>query len=257
MRKTRKRMLRLTFTFFAVLIGLFFPCCCSKPAECLPLKIAPQKVCTPPLAVEANTVAVPFPENIPPFQKKLIVIDPGHGGEDLGTQSTTKPRYKEKHLNLATAKMLENFLQYLGYQTVLTRHKDIFISLEKRAEIANNLHCDIFVSVHYNSAPAKQADGIEIFFYRDDQEKGRVASSKLLAQLVLNKIIKNTEAKSRGVKHGDLSVIRNTKMPAILVEGGFLTNDEEMEKLKDPNYLKRVAWGIAQGVHEYLGAGHK
>ena len=192
------------------------------------------------------------PKERPPFRRKVVVIDPGHGGGDLGTQSTTKPRYKEKHLNLSTSKMLEGFLQQMGYQTVMTRTDDTFLTLEKRAEIANGLKCDLFISVHYNSAPAKQAEGVEVFFYRDDKDKDRATSSKALAQLVLNKVIENTEAKSRGVKHGDLSVIRNTKMPAILVEGGFLTNDDEMQRLKDPNYLKRVAWGIAQGIHAYL-----
>lgn len=199
----------------------------------------------------ANTAMIN--KQLLPFRQKVIVIDAGHGGDDLGTQSISKPRYLEKHLNLSTAKMLERFLKQFGYKIVMTRHNDIFLNLEKRAEIANRLQSDLFVSVHYNSAPARHAEGIEVFFYRDDKNKERVVSSKILAQLVLSKIIENTNAKSRGVKHGNLSVIRNTQMPAILVEGGFLTNEDEMQRLKDPDYLKRIAWGIAQGIHAYFG----
>lgn len=245
-------MARITFTFLAALLGLFLSCSCTKSTGSLPMSILPKKECRPPMVIQ-EPAAVDLPKReIPPFKKRVIVIDPGHGGDDLGTQSTSKPRYKEKHLNLATAKMLAVFLEQMGYTIIMTRSDDSFLTLEKRAEIANKLKSDLFVSVHYNSAPAKQADGIEVFYYREDANKERVVASKLLAQLVLNQVLEQTDAKSRGVKHGDLSVIRNTKMPAILVEGGFLTNDEEMDKLKDPNYLKRIAWGIAQGIQCYL-----
>lgn len=247
-------MARAPYALMLTLICVFLFCGCSKAAA-VPAPIIPAKIYAPPLLLPPPAApAILQDSEKPPFKRKLlIVIDPGHGGEDLGTQSHTKPRYKEKHLNLATAKMLEGFLQQMGYKTVMTRTDDTFITLGKRAEIANSLKPDLFVSVHYNSAPARQAEGVEVFFYRDDVNKERVASSKRLAQLVLNKVLENTNAKSRGVKHGDLSVIRNTKMPAILVEGGFLTNDDEMQRLKDPAYLKRVAWGIAEGVQAYLG----
>jgi N-acetylmuramoyl-L-alanine amidase len=244
-------MLRLVYTLFAVALGLFCLCSAAKPNRTARAICVPKAVQVP-LVQPASQAPLCLPLDKPPFRRKLIVIDAGHGGEDLGTQSSTKPLYNEKHLNLATAKMLDGFLRQMGYATVLTRSNDTFITLEKRADIANKLKCDLFIIVHYNSAPAKKAEGIEVFFYRDDKDKERAMHSKNAAQLVLNKIIENTEAKSRGVKHGDLSVIRNTKMPAILVEGGFLTNEEEMQRLKDPRYLKRIAWGIAQGVQMYL-----
>lgn len=246
-------MARITRSLLLALLGLFLFCSCSK-APPLPLLMPAAASCDRPLLMPCpQPIALMPPDEKPPFRKKLVVIDAGHGGDDLGTQSTSKPRYKEKHLNLATAKMLEGFLRQMGYKTIMTRTEDVFITLEKRAEIANGLKPDLFISIHYNSAPTKQAEGVEVFFYRDDKDKVRVTSSKQLAQLVLNKIVENTNAKSRGVKHGDLSVIRNTQMPAILVEGGFLTNDDEMQRLKDPAYLKRVAWGIAQGIQNYLG----
>jgi N-acetylmuramoyl-L-alanine amidase len=201
--------------------------------------------CPPPLIIEQK---VP----ITVTKKGVIMIDPGHGGEDFGTHSTTPPRYQEKYLNLATSYMVQEFLHQLGYKTMMTRQKDVFVSLEQRAAMANREKPALFVSVHYNAAPSTQADGVEVYYYRSAENKERTAKSKKLAEMVLSKIIFKTEAKSRGVKHGDFAVIRQTEMPAILVEGGFLTNDGEMEKLKDPVYLKRVAWGIAEGIHQYL-----
>lgn len=184
--------------------------------------------------------------------KTLVVIDAGHGGEDFGTHSLQPPKYQEKYLNLATARMLKEYLQKLGYQVSMTRMDDTFITLDNRAFYANEKKSKIFVSVHYNSAPSKQAEGIEVYYYNSSPQEKRTVESRILAEKVLNKIIQNTEAKSRGIKHGDFAVIRKTHMPAILVEGGFLTNEGEMEKLKDPAYLKRIAWGITQGIDDYL-----
>lgn len=194
---------------------------------------------------------------LPPINKRktqdkgLIIIDPGHGGDDFGTHSHGKPTYHEKYLNLTTAETLKKFLQQYGYKVVLTRTDDTFISLENRAVFANDKKAKLFVSVHYNSAPNRDASGIEVFYYRNDKDKSRTAQSKILAHCVLDKVIKNTKGKSRGVKHGNFSVIRETRMPSILIEGGFLTNADEMKKLNNPAYLKAIAFGIAQGITDY------
>lgn len=203
---------------------------------------------------------------IPPFMAKqgvgykgdeeksryLIIVDAGHGGEDFGAHSMTKPKYQEKHLNLSTAKMLNSFLTQQGYRTIMTRNDDRFIALDKRAEFANEKNPTLFVSVHYNSAPSKEAEGIEVYFYRDEQDKKRTRDSRFLAQSILDNVIEHTQAKSRGIKHGNFAVIRETKMPAILIEGGFLTNEKEIQRIKDPLYLKKLAWGIAQGINAYF-----
>ena len=186
-------------------------------------------------------------------QKYLIVLDPGHGGHDAGTQSISKPRYQEKSLNLVTAQFTKEFLQQLGYQVVMTREDDRFISLDKRAKIANEQKPNLFVSIHYNAAPSAEAQGIEVFYYQSKDAKTRTAESKRLAQAVLKNVLSQTQAKSRGVKSGNYAVIRETTMPAILVEGGFVTNEAELQKLKDPTYLKQIAWGIVKGIDEYLG----
>ena len=210
------------------------------PAKLLPLQIAPPQLIA--------TADVLHPLHITP----VIIIDAGHGGNDLGTFSVATPKYKEKLLNLTTASMLREYLKKLGYKTLMTRFDDRFVSLDERAQFANTNKATLFVSIHYNSAPNKEAEGIEVFYYRSDKDKVRSADSKLLAQAVNKHIIIHTDAKSRGVKHGNLAVIRETTMPAILVEGGFLTNANELNKIKDTSYQKRIAWGIAQGIHEYL-----
>lgn len=206
-----------------------------------------------PIAKPIPAPTLPPPPVMTPISKGLIIIDPGHGGDDLGTQSNSDPKYLEKHLNLATAQQLRTFLNQMGYATSMTRTKDIFISLDKRAQFANDRSPLLFVSVHYNSAPSPDAEGVEVFYYRADKDPERTKQSKALAQSVLAKIIAESKARSRGVKHGNFAVIRQTTMPAILVEGGFLTNDREMERIKDPSYVKKLAWAMAKGVDEYLG----
>jgi N-acetylmuramoyl-L-alanine amidase len=187
----------------------------------------------------------------------LVILDPGHGGQDVGTQSISKPRYQEKSLNLVTAQFVRNYLQQFGYQVLMTREEDVFISLEKRAQMANQRCPSLFVSLHYNSAPSAEAKGIEVFFYDSKKEKERTLQSKHLAHSVLKHMLKHTKAKSRGVKQGNFLVIRETVMPAILVEGGFVTNEEELNHLKDPQYLKKLAWGVTCGIHDYLSKHQK
>ena len=185
-------------------------------------------------------------------QNFFIIIDPGHGGHDVGTQSISKPRYQEKSLNLVTAQFVKSFLQQLGYQVLMTREDDTFVSLDKRALFANERKPTLFVSIHYNSAPSAEAQGIEVFFYQSKEKKARTIKSKRLAQAVLKNVVAQTQAKSRGVKQANYAVIRETTMPAVLVEGGFVTNEAELQNLKDPTYLKLIAWGIVRGIEEYL-----
>lgn len=183
----------------------------------------------------------------------VIVIDPGHGGKDLGTHSKT-PRYLEKELTLITAKMVASVLQKLGYKVVFTRTNDIFVALDERAAMANDKKAHLFVSIHFNSAPNQQAKGIEIYYYGiSSDDPAKVAASKKLAKLALDQVIAATEAHSRGIRHGNFAVIRETKMPAILVECGFLTNEAERVKLLDRNYLRQLSRGLAQGLHKYCG----
>ena len=179
-----------------------------------------------------------------------IAIDPGHGGKNLGARSK-RHSFQEKQYTLSTAKKLKRYLQKKGYRVVLTRKRDVYLPLKKRAEIANRHKADLFVSIHFNSAPGLyKVHGVEVYYYAHRLKRNVVGRS--FAQEVLDQIIKRTKAHSRGVKPARFVVLGETKMPAILVEGGFLTNRYERKKIKDPKYLDQLAQGIAEGVHQFL-----
>lgn len=180
-----------------------------------------------------------------------IAVDPGHGGKDQGAHKK-KPSYEEKELTLATAKIVAQYLKQMGYNTLVTRTDDTFIPLDTRSSMANSQHVDLFLSIHYNAAANAKAYGVEVYYFDDEKDKARGEASKKLATSVLGNIISQTQAKSRGVKHGNLAVIRETKMPAILIEGGFLTNDDELKHIQDPTYRSTLARGIAMGVRDYI-----
>jgi N-acetylmuramoyl-L-alanine amidase len=178
----------------------------------------------------------------------LIILDAGHGGTDEGTKISA---LKEKRLTLLTVLLTKKHLEDLGYRVMLTRGRDIFLSLPKRVAIANKTKATLFVSVHYNSAPSADANGIEIFYF-DSKEAWRSRASKRLAHCLLHRMLDQTHAASRGVKTGNFHVIRETDMPSVIVEAGFITNSKERQNLKDRQYLDRIAKGIAQGIDKYI-----
>lgn len=179
---------------------------------------------------------------------KLVVLDPGHGGYDLGARMFS---VDEKSLALSTALLTKKHLQEKGYRVILTRSRDVFISLEKRASIANETKGMLFVSIHFNAANNPIAKGVEVF-YNLSQDKLRAGNSKKLAAKVLEHIVQKTASENRGVKEGNFFVIRETKMPSILVEAGFMTHPDELHLLKDVNYRDKIARGIAEGIDLYF-----
>jgi N-acetylmuramoyl-L-alanine amidase len=185
-------------------------------------------------------------------QKPLIYLDPGHGGLDLGA-IIKSPHVEEKSLNLVTAHYIKRYLEQKGYRVSMTRSRDFFVPLDKRVNLANTARAGIFVSIHYNSSPNSTANGIEIFYSEDSNKRSIV--SKKLAESVLQKTALRTEAKSRGVKKGNLFVLKQTKMPSVLVEAGFLTNPEERDKIKQRDYLDKIAKGIAEGIDKFAKGG--
>ena len=180
--------------------------------------------------------------------KQLIVIDPGHGGFDIGA---TVKSVQEKALALKTATLVKQYLHQKGYRVILTRSRDVFISLTKRTTIANDTKSKVFVSIHYNAFKNPQAKGIEVYYYNRGS-KWRQNASKKLAQLVLDGMIASTGAKNRGVKTGNFHVIRETHMPAILIEGGFITNPQEHSNLSDQKYVEKMSLSIANAIEKYL-----
>jgi len=213
------------------------------PANALPIIEAPklqtlQALPKPSSQVNKNS----------PNQLRLIVLDPGHGGYDIGARMSA---CDEKSLALSTALLTKKHLIDMGYRVIMTRSRDVFMTLEKRVLIANETKSKLFVSIHFNAAKNLTAKGIEVFFC-GSQDKIRSDSSKKLASCVLNKMIDKTHAENRGVKDGKFFVIRETKMPAILVEAGFMTHLDELHLLKDIQYRDKLAKGIAEGIDQFF-----
>lgn len=171
---------------------------------------------------------------------RTVVIDAGHGGHDNGGQWG---RVYEKHLALDTAARLETKLKTLGYQTVMTRRSDYFISLPQRVSTGNRYRNAIFVSLHYNYTWKQEVSGLETFYYGDQGKK--------LAQLVQNSLIRRTRTVDRKAKYARFYVIRNSTIPAILVEGGFVSNTAERNRMKSSWFRDLVAQGIVDGIQRY------
>jgi N-acetylmuramoyl-L-alanine amidase len=180
--------------------------------------------------------------------RPLIILDAGHGGTDEGAKVST---FMEKKIALTTTFLTKKHLEELGYRVIMTRSRDIYLTLQRRVSIANKTKGSLFVSVHFNSSPSTEAQGIEIFYY-DSKEQWRARASKRLANCILYRVVNQTQAASRGIKQGNFHVIRETEMPAVLVEGGFITNRDERGKLREKAYLDRLAVGIAQGIDKYM-----
>lgn len=180
-------------------------------------------------------------------EKPIIILDAGHGGKDQGAKIRT---FEEKKLTLRTAYLTKKHLEELGYRVIMTRARDIYLPLSTRVALANRRSPSVFVSIHYNSASSPAAKGIEVYYYGKGPQKRREQSKKF-ATLVLNNMIGQTKANSRGTKIGNFHVIRETTMPAILIEAGFITNNEERALIGTQIYLDKLAQGIATGIDKY------
>lgn len=175
---------------------------------------------------------------------RTVVIDAGHGGHDNGGQWG---RVYEKHLALDTATRLEANLKRLGYQTVMTRRSDYFISLPQRVSTANRNKNAIFVSIHFNYTWKENVSGLETFYYSREGQR--------LAQHVQSCLVRQTRTVDRNAKFARFYVIRNSALPAILVEGGFVSNEKERTRMKSAYFREAIARGITEGIQRYRRAG--
>lgn len=169
-----------------------------------------------------------------------VVIDPGHGGDDRGGRTG---KVYEKHLALDTAMRLEHYLVAKGYRVTMTRKSDTFISLSKRAAMGNRFKGAIFVSLHYNYTWRRSVSGLETYYYSK--------ASKPLAEAIQEGMLKRVGASDRGVKFGRYYVLRASRNPAVLVEGGFVSNSRERSRMKTGAYRDAIARGIADGIIKY------
>ena len=178
--------------------------------------------------------------------KFSVVIDPGHGGPDPGAVGIGGIR--ETDVVLEVSKIVKELLSEKGIKVSLTRKSEVDLDLPPRVSFANNTDADVFVSIHANASRGKRKDinGLETFYYRG--WKGR-----LLAKGIQKQILRvSPGSPDRGVKQGRFYVIKNTRMPAVLVEIGFLTGRLDARRLEKNSHRKRIAYAIAKGILEYL-----
>ncbi|HEX4665161.1 MAG TPA: N-acetylmuramoyl-L-alanine amidase [Chthoniobacterales bacterium] len=197
----------------------------------------------------------------------LVVLDPGHGGDDSGAICGT---VLEKDLALDVALQAELLLRAAGFATALTRTSDRHVSLAERASLGNREENSLFISIHFNDGARAAASGIETYyaarsagrpgwfswlpFLQRTETDSVAAKSESLAGFIQEALVERTQAVNRGVKAEQFYVIANVRHPAALVEGGFLTNKSEVAKLATAEYRAQIARAISDGVVRYRQA---
>lgn len=173
-----------------------------------------------------------------------VVLDPGHGGHDRGASIGY---VFEKHLALDTARRVEQLLKQSGLKVVMTRSRDVFIPLPDRAAAGNRYSNAIFVSIHYNYNRGGSGNGVESYYHH--------SAGYSLASYIQAYLVQRTRMTNRGVKTANFHVIRNTtRNPAVLIECGFVSNNDERSHMLTGEFRARIAEGIAQGIVAYRKA---
>ncbi len=173
--------------------------------------------------------------------KKKVIIDAGHGGTDVGA---TSGGIYEKDITLDISKRVEKLLNQKGYQVVMTRPNDTYVSLQDRVTISEKNDPDIFVSIHVNSSVRPEITGVETHYYHQE--------SMALAQTVHSSLASAVQSPNRGLFKSKFYVINHTTVPAILVEIGFISNSGEREQLVGEKRKQATAKAIADGVENYF-----
>ena len=194
--------------------------------------------------VMTSTISMPLP-------KKIILIDAGHGGSDPGKVSGGT---QEKTINLAIAQKLQAYLEQADAMTFMTRVDDSDLANTKKSDMysrkltADTSSADIFVSIHQNSYPNNSASGAQVFYFNSSE------NSKRLAQCIQNELRSfiNNNNKREVSQNSSYYILKNTSMPAVIVECGFLTNPDEKNKLLDADYQDRIAWAVYMGIVDYF-----
>ncbi|HLW35939.1 MAG TPA: N-acetylmuramoyl-L-alanine amidase [Chthoniobacterales bacterium] len=193
----------------------------------------------------------------------LVVLDPGHGGQDSGAICGA---IYEKDLTLDIAQRVDHLLQAQGLATLMTRVGDSYVSLQDRAAVTNRARDCIFVSIHFNESK-KPVSGIETYyaehqtapaprlvswipFFQGPAAESPTLASQSLARFIQEAMIARTKAPDRGTKAEQFFVIDHVSAPAVLVEGGFL-NKEEIAKLATNDYRDQMAAAISEGILRY------
>jgi len=228
-----------------------------------------------------------------PSRPFTVVLDPGHGGRDPGAQGVNG--VWEKDVVLAVARAAERRLVAAGYQVILTRDRDVFVSLDQRATRANAARADLFVSLHANASPNAPTSGIETYYLSNSNDRAtirlagmenhleRMAGERVTAadvSWILSDMIQNykvteslsfarqiqdgltgqlraqyRDVRDLGVKPGPFYVLVGAGMPAVLVELAFLTNEDEARRLAGAAYQEALADGLSRGIQQFAEHG--
>ena len=170
------------------------------------------------------------------------MIDPGHGGRDPGAVGNG---LQEKEINLFISRRLQSTLEQRGYRVALTRNRDAEVDLQPRVDIAERANATIFVSIHANaiSLSRPEVNGLETYYF---------SSGRNLARAIHSSVLRSTDLRDRGVRQARFYVLRNTSMPAVLVETGFITGREDSNRFRSNAAREQIADAIAQGIIDYL-----
>ncbi|MCF8105449.1 MAG: N-acetylmuramoyl-L-alanine amidase [Desulfohalobiaceae bacterium] len=209
---------------------------------------------------------------------QTIMIDPGHGGKDPGA---VFGKLYEKDINLRLAKILGNILKQKGFNVKYTRTEDKFVPLEERTAMANSEKADLFVSLHVNAHQNKRINGLEVYYLNIASSKdavrvaarenavstkkisdlqviltdlmlnSKVEESKNLADVVLQEVLDSEKMNDHGVRQAPFYVLMGAKMPAVLLETGYITNSRDRKKLCTRGYLEGIARGVSNGITSY------
>lgn len=210
------------------------------------------------VALPPSSGAPPTSQPLPPLSQPLppislpqipngrivVVIDPGHGGFDPGAVGIGG--LQEKNIVLPVSIQVAQILEQQGVSTIMTRRDDREIDLEPRVQIAERANATLFVSIHANAISLSRPDvnGIETYYTSGEGQR--------FAQVIHRNLLQATGGPDRGVRQARFYVLRNTSMPAVLVETGFVTGAQDAPRLADPAYQTRLAQGIANGILQYI-----
>ena len=195
-----------------------------------------------------------------PMEELVVVIDPGHGGIDAGA---TGNNATEKEINLFVANCLKDYISSGGGRVYMTRTEDTntadpnrkksetqkMSDLKVRKESIEKNGADIFISIHMNKFSDGKYKGLQTFY------DGNIPESKILAECIQNStkdVLADGNKRTAKGTGNNIYILKGNKIPSVLVECGFLSNSEEAQKLKTPEYQRKVAWGIYMGILDYI-----
>ena len=194
-----------------------------------------------------TSIPRPFPgQPRVPNGRQLVVIDPGHGGPDPGAIGISGIRESEIVMDISN--QVSSILQQQGFATILTRTGEYDFDLAPRVQIAESNRAAIFVSIHANSINMSRPDvnGLETYYFDSGAD---------LARTIHSSVLQSTGMRDRGVRTARFYVIKNTSMPSVLVETGFVTGEEDARNFMNPGFRRQMAEGIARGIVQYLRGG--